>query len=433
MISALNLQQLKKNQQVLKRLSAAQKNQVLQKLAQFIKEHSAQLLLANQKDVQAFQKSEAFSAALLDRLTLNEKRIEAMITGLTHVADLAEVVGVTVQKKTLANGLILNQVTDPFGVILFIFEARPNVITEAFSLAWKSSNVILMKAGKEAKHSAEFLFSLIRKALTGAGLQEDFFVGFSDLSREQTDWLMLQNREIDLLIPRGGEKLIEHVKKHSKIPVIQNDRGLCHLYIEADADLAMALAILENAKMQRPGVCNSLETLLVHQSLASQFLPKAFSQLSESMSKIRSKSGSPSTSDSEFTWYACTESRKWLPKDPSVQAAQKDSFDQEYLDFKINCKVVQNLDEAIAHINAHGSKHSESIITKSTEHAKRFQSEVDAAVVYWNASTRFTDGMEFGLGGEIGISTQKLHVRGPVGLQALTTLKWVVDGTGQVR
>jgi glutamate-5-semialdehyde dehydrogenase len=417
MIASLDLQQLKKNQQALKRLSPSIKSQVLQGLADLLKEHQEELLLANQKDLNAFQDSAAFSSALLDRLTLNKKRIEAMIAGLTHVANLAEVVGVTVQEKNLTNGLVLKQVTDPFGVILFVFEARPNVITEAFSLAWKTSNVILMKAGKEAKHSAEFLFSLIRKALSAEGLSDDFFKGFSDLSREQTDWLMLQNREIDLLIPRGGEKLIDHVKKHSKIPVVQNDRGLCHLYIEADANEDMALAILENAKTQRPGVCNSVETLLVHQTQAAQFLPKAFSKLSKS----------------KVTWYACSESRKWLPKDPSVQSAQKDSFDQEYLDFKLNCKVVQNLDEALQHIQKHGSKHSESIVTSSTDLAKRFQSEVDAAVVYWNASTRFTDGMEFGLGGEIGISTQKLHVRGPVGLQGLTTLKWVVDGTGQVR
>ena len=302
-------------------------------------------------------------------------------------------------------------------MIFFIFEARPNVITEAFSLAFKSGNAIIFRNGREAKNSSTFLYELIKETLGSCGLDKNILTGLIDSSYEDAKWVMQQEKWIDLVIPRGGEKLIESVKQNSRVPVIQNDRGLCHLFVDKAADIEMALKILENGKTQRPSVCNSLETVLVHEQIAERFLQPAFSRLQVF----------------DVQWHVCEKSMKVLGSQKKIGPASAKNFATEYGTLELNCKIVPDLSSALQHIAEFGSRHSECIVTNNIETAKRFQFEVDAAVAYWNASTRFTDGFEFGLGGEIGISTQKLHVRGPVGLEALTTSRWIVSGTGQVR
>jgi glutamate-5-semialdehyde dehydrogenase len=291
------------------------------------------------------------------------------------------------------------------------------VITEAFSLAFKAGNALLLKGGKESDSTSRVLYGLIEESLTVNGVDPGVFWGLTEAPREMTDFLLKQNRMIDVLIPRGGDKLIEHVTNHSTIPLIKNDRGLCHLYVHAKANLEMALTILDNAKTQRPSVCNAVETLLVDEATAPQFLPK-----------VKQLLGSKNVD-----FYGCEKSLAILGESDVVHKAGEQTYDTEYLDLKLSIKVVRDVDEAMSHIEKHGSRHSESIITTDEVVASRFQSGVDAAAVYWNASTRFTDGGQMGLGAEIGISTQKLHVRGPVGLEALTSVRWIINGEGQVR
>jgi glutamate-5-semialdehyde dehydrogenase len=298
-----------------------------------------------------------------------------------------------------------------------IYESRPNVALEAFSLAFKAGNSIILRGGKEAQQTTAEIYRLIREALDQTGAPLDSLLGVTDPDRRIVEELLQQSKWIDVVVPRGGEKLIEFVVEHSKIPIIKNDRGLCHVYVHSDAQLEMALKIVENAKVQRPGVCNSVETLLVHQKISRQFLPLLAHQLSRF----------------GVEWFGCPKTSAILKGLAPLRSARVENFDTEYLDLKINCKVVSTQDQAIAHIDRHGSRHSECIVTASRKVAQEFMDRVDAAAVYWNASTRFTDGFELGLGGELGISTQKLHVRGPVGLKELTSPRWMIEGTGQVR
>lgn len=412
-----HLQQARQQWQQRDVLTPQKKNAVLKTLEELLHLRTEALLKANQQDVNTFKKKAEVTSALVDRLTLTPARIEGMIRSLQVIRERPDPIGTILSEKTLANGLKLRQIRDALGLILFIFEARPNVITEAFALAFKSSNILIAKNGREAQKTAEFLYQLIYESLEKNNLSQDYFLGFPQLRREHSHWLMQQDRWIDLLIPRGGDQLIEYVKENSRIPVIQNDRGLCHIYVDAEADLKISLEVLVNAKTQRPGVCNAVETLLVHETVAKEFLLKAY----------------PRLSDFGVVWNLCKTSYKWLPKDKKTKLAKKTSYDTEYLDYEINVKVVKNLQETIEHIATHGSKHSECIMTQNKNTAQIFQQKVDAAVVYWNASTRFTDGYEFGFGGEMGISTQKLHVRGPVSLEHLTCARWLVDGQGQVR
>lgn len=297
-----------------------------------------------------------------------------------------------------------------------IFEARPNVITEAFSLALKSGNALILRGGSESLETSQVIYSIIEQALENASLDKNIFWGITDPSRDLVQALMKQNTMIDVLVPRGGDSLIKYVTENATIPVIKNDRGLCHVYVHDDADFEMASNIIVNAKTQRPGVCNSIETLLIHEKNIS-YLPQIYDRLEKF----------------KVEWFCCPQTLKVLNGKKWAHAATAESFDTEYLDFKINCRVVRSLEDALDHIEKHGSRHSECIVTASEKSARLFQNSIDAAVVYWNASTRFTDGFEFGLGGELGISTQKLHVRGPVGLKELTSLRWIADGTGQVR
>ncbi len=408
------LLQVRRASRSLRQSGLANRNQVLQILVSSLAEQAPQILAANLRDLQKLN-SEATSA-FRDRLTLTLPRLEEMQQSLREVIQLPDPLGEAEGTKHLSNGILLKQVRAPLGVILMIYEARPNVITEAFSLAFKSGNALILRGGSESLETSQVIYSIIEKALESALLDKNIFWGVTDPSREFVQALMKQNKMIDVLVPRGGDSLIEYVTENATIPVIKNDRGLCHVYIHEDADLEMATEIILNAKTQRPGVCNSIETLLLHKKNIS-YLSKIYDRLQKF----------------NVEWFCCPQSLTALAGKNLIHAASSKSFDTEYLDFKINCRVVGSLDEALEHIEIHGSRHSECIVTASEESARLFQNSIDAAVVYWNASTRFTDGFEFGLGGELGISTQKLHVRGPVGLKELTSLRWIADGTGQVR
>ena len=390
------------------------RNQVLRNAADLLISQQNRILKANLRDLKLLPTNT--SAAFKDRLMLDAARIEHMANSLKQVADLPDPLNTETAAHTLQNGLILKKIRAPLGVIFMIFESRPNVAIEAFSMGFKSGNAMILRGGSESRHTTSVLYNILKKSLQKAGLPADVLWGITDSDRKIVGQLLKQKNYIDVVVPRGGEKLIDFVVKNSQIPIIKNDRGLCHVYVHSDADLEMAIKILVNAKTQRPAVCNSMETILVHSKVAEILLPRVYAAMAAYQVK----------------WFADPKARRIL-KNKIVKIAAEKNWQTEYLDLIVNCKVVDSLDEAIAHIDRHGSRHSESIITTSESSARKFQNEIDAAVVYWNASTRFTDGYEFGLGGELGISTQKLHVRGPVGLTALTSERWIVDGTGQTR
>ncbi|MBX3021117.1 MAG: glutamate-5-semialdehyde dehydrogenase [Bdellovibrionales bacterium] len=392
-------------------LSADRKNAKLRELAEALVRESARVLAANAEDLARLPATQP--AAFRDRLTLNEQRIAGMAESLRQVAALPDPVGEIVEQKILANGLKVRRVRAPLGVIFMVFESRPNVITEAFSLAYKSGNVILLRGGSESRATADVIYELMQKTLG----EPPPFLGVRDYDRDVVAALLQRKDLIDITVPRGGEALIDFVQRTALMPIIKNDRGLCHTYVDDEADVDMAVKIVHNAKVQRPGVCNALETLLVHEKVASTFLPKLYA----------------TTESVGLQWHVDPVSNQVLKGLARVQPASEKDWDTEYLDLILNCRVVKNLDEALQHIERYGSKHSEAIVTANETKARRFQDEVDAAAVYWNASTRFTDGFELGLGGELGVSTQKLHVRGPVGLRELTTPRWIVDGRGQIR
>jgi glutamate-5-semialdehyde dehydrogenase len=411
------LDQVRAGARRLRASSAEVRNRVLSALEKKLESSEAAILAANRADLDAFPKDG--TAAFRDRLLLNPERLAGMRESLRQVAALGDPLGEVVEERRLANGLRTRRVRSPLGVILMIFESRPNVAIEAFSLALKSGNAIILRGGKESRETTAVLYRLIGESLAEAGLPGASFLGISNPDREIVKGLLAEKGRIDVVVPRGGDGLIAFVVENARMPIIKNDRGLCHVYVHSDADLGKAAAIVENAKVQRPGVCNSLETLLVHASVAEK--------LATELAKL------PAMATVEFH----AEPRAfalWNGKFPGKTVAAKPAdFDTEYLDLILNVKIVESLDEAIAHIEAHGSRHSESILTRDEATARKFQAEVDAAAVYWNASTRFTDGFELGLGGELGISTQKLHVRGPVGLRELTSIRWVIDGEGQIR
>lgn len=405
---------------ILRKLGASEKNRVLEKIARGLVAHSAVILKENAKDLKALDKKA--TPAFRDRLTLDEKRLAAMAESLRQVAALPDPVGELVDRSTLPNGLKLRRVRAPLGVIFMIYESRPNVATEAFSLAFKAGNAAILRGGRESARTVAALYQLIADALAEEGLPRLAAWGVTDPDRALVKALLRERAAIDVVVPRGGDRLIEFVVNESLIPVIKNDRGLCHVYLHEDlageAKLSeMGLRIAVNAKTQRPGVCNSMETLLVHEKCAVELLPRIY----DAMAAV------------SVEWRACPRTKAILKGRSRVIAAKSADWDTEHLDFIMNCRVVNSLAEAIGHIEKHGSRHSECIVTGSHPAAALFQEEIDAAAVYWNASTRFTDGFEFGLGGELGISTQKLHVRGPVGLRELTCPRWVIEGEGQIR
>lgn len=399
----------------LRQLKAEDKNKFLLALAEKIDRERAAILAANRADVENLDPST--SPAFRDRLVLNDKRIDGMVESLKQVAVLPDPVGEVVESRTLKNGLKVRRVRSPLGVIFLIFESRPNVILEAFSLAFKSGNAIALRGGSESRASAEVIYRLMRETLKESALNENLFYGINDYDRAVVGALLLRNDLIDVVVPRGGERLIQFVQENARMPIIKNDRGLCHAYVDDEADLDMAVQVVKNAKTQRPGVCNALETVLIHERIAPVFLPRLYE----------------ACASFQLNWRCDESSFAILTGKDRVEAAKPEDFDIEYLDLTLNCRVVKNLEEAIDHIERHGSRHSETILTRNEKKARHFQAEVDAAAVYWNASTRFTDGFELGLGGELGISTQKLHVRGPVGLRELTSTRWIIDGEGQVR
>lgn len=394
-------------------LSEAEKNAVLQKMADTIRKHQEQILAVNEKDMAAGREKQ-LSDAMLDRLQLNPERIEGMATAIEEIIELQDPVGERKPFTTRPNGIEVEKMRIPLGVICMIYEARPNVTADAGALCFKSGNAVILRCGREAIESSKAIAAALHEALRESGLPEDVITVVPTPDRELMLELLQQDQYIDLVIPRGGEGLIHFVSDNSKIPVIQHYKGVCHLYVDKDADLDKALNLLLNGKTQRTGVCNALEGLLVHAAIADKFLPMAAQALQEKGVKIHSDKASAE-------YFA----------DADVIA--DDAFGEEYLALEIAVRTVADFDAAIEHIQDFGSGHTEVIATENETTAQRFIREVDSAVTMWNASSRFSDGGQLGLGAEIGISTSKLHAYGPMGLQALTTEKFVVTGTGQIR
>lgn len=394
-------------------LETARKNQILRQAAADLSAHAEEILRANEKDMEQGRKN-GMSEGLLDRLLLTRERIAGIGEGLCQVADLEDPVGEVIGMKKRPNGLLIGQKRVPLGVVGIIYEARPNVTADAFGLCFKTGNVAILKGGSDAIHSNQAIVHCLRATLKDQGVEPDALLLIEDTSRETASAFMKLNAYVDVLIPRGGAGLIRAVVENSTIPVIETGTGNCHIYVDETADLTMAAEIILNAKTQRVGVCNACESLLVHKKVAEKLLPALAKRLAEKQVELRG--------DEEV---------QRLVED-AVPASEED-WGKEYLDYILSIKTVSSVEEAIAHINHYNTGHSEAIITENYTHAQKFLDEVDAACVYVNASTRFTDGFEFGYGAEIGISTQKLHARGPMGLLALTTTKYIIYGNGQIR
>ena len=398
---------------ILGNLSSKDKNDALYAMADFLIENSKVIIEANKKDLET-SRIKGTSESMLDRLALNEARIEGMANGLRQVAALEDPVGEVLGMWTRPNGLQIGKKRVPMGVIGIIYEARPNVTSDAAGLCFKSGNAVILRGGSEAINSNKAIAEALREGLKSVGLVEDAVQLVEDTSREVATEMMKLNDYIDVLIPRGGAGLIKAVVNNATVPVIETGTGNCHIYVDEDCDFEMAKNIIINAKTSRPSVCNAAEKLLINEKIAGKFMPIIFEALRENNVEIRGD-----------------ESLKAL--DDSVILASEEEWYNEYLDYTIGVKIIKDIDEAINHINKFGSGHSEAIVTKSYEASQTFLQKVNAAAVYVNASTRFTDGEEFGFGAEIGISTQKLHARGPMGLRELTTTKYLIYGNGQVR
>ncbi|HXG02892.1 MAG TPA: glutamate-5-semialdehyde dehydrogenase [Candidatus Binatia bacterium] len=389
------------------------RNDALLAMARALEERTGALLEANRADVERARAGGA-ARAFLDRLTLTEPRVQEMAAGLRQIAALPDPVGAVVETWRRPSGLEISRVRVPLGVIGFIYESRPNVTADAAGLCVKSGNAVVLRGGSEALGSNTVIAAVLAQALDKAGAPADAIQFIDTPDRAAVGVLIEQAGLVDLVIPRGGEEFVRWVAEHARVPVLKHDRGLVHIYVDADADLAQAVAIVMNAKVQRPGVCNAVETLLVHRDIAPRFLPAAGARLLEAGVEIR---GCPRT----------------LALLPGARPASDRDWDEEYLDLVLAVRVVDGLDEAIAHIQRHGSGLAEAILTNDLASARRFTREVDAAAVLVNASTRLVDGGQFGMGAEMGVSTSRVHARGPVGAQELTTTKYVVTGDGQVR
>lgn len=398
---------------ILAKLSSQQKDSALCRMANALEANAEKILAANQTDVEA-AKSRGLKVSLLDRLALDNRKITDMASQLREVSSLGDPVGTILSTWTRPNGLLIGQMRVPMGVVGVIYESRPNVTSDSAGICIKSGNAVVLRGGSDALNSNIAIVEVLRNALTGTGIPADAIQIISSPDRAAAEELMGMRQYVDVLVPRGGADLINTVIEKSRIPVIETGTGNCHVYVDEDADQEQAYLIVLNAKVQRPGVCNAAEKLLVDRKIAAQFLPNMIRLLRDKKVEVRG--------DEETQQIV-----------PDVKAATEQDWYTEYLDLILSIKVVGGLDEAIAHINKYSSKHSESILTTSFEKAMRFIKEVDSAAVYWNASTRFTDGNQFGLGAEIGISTQKLHARGPMSVQHLTTTKYFILGHGQVR
>jgi glutamate-5-semialdehyde dehydrogenase len=398
---------------IVARASTETKDRCLRGAGQRLRTNAARILEANRTDVQRARDA-ALSPALLERLTLSESRIEAMADGLDEVARLPDPVGETIAQWRRPNGLEISQVRIPLGVVGIIYESRPNVTADAAALCLKAGNAVILKGGSEALETNGAIAAMLAEAATAAELPATAVQLVATADREAVQVLLKQNQYIDVIVPRGGQGLIRAITESSTIPVIQHYAGVCHTYVDEYADLAMAERICFNAKVQRPGVCNAMENMLVHAAVAPKFLPSMIRAFEQAGVEIR----------------GCERTRGIVP---GIHPASEDDWRTEYLDLILAVKVIDSLDEAIEFINTHGSGHSDAIVTEHVAHARRFLAEVDSAAVYVNASTRFTDGYEFGFGAEVGISTNRLHARGPMGLRELTTYKYVVYGNGQTR
>jgi glutamate-5-semialdehyde dehydrogenase len=393
--------------------STRSKNDALQQMARGLEEKTGLVLDANRSDL-ARARSAGLASAFMDRLTLSESRIEEMAAGLRQVAALPDPVGETVEAWRRPNGMEISRVRVPLGVVGFIYESRPNVTADAAGLCLKSGNAVLLRGGSEALESNTAIAQVLAKAVEKSGLPADSVQVVDTADRAAVMAMLTLDRFIDLIIPRGGEEFVRLVTERSTVPVLKHDKGLCHVYVDASADLDMAVAIVVNAKAQRVSVCNTMETLLVDAAAAARFLPTAAARLREAGVEVRGD-----------------ERTRALV--PDATPATEADWDTEYLDYIVSVRVVDGLDDAIDHIRRHGSGLAEAIVTSDLRHARRFTREVDAAAVLVNASTRFVDGSQFGMGAEMGISTSRLHARGPVGVRELTTTKFIVMGDGQVR
>lgn len=393
--------------------TADTRNAALAACARALLDNKAAILEQNALDLAA-GKEAGLSDAMLDRLALSEERIAGMADGMLNVYTLPDPLGVTLEQRELSSGILLEKVSVPIGVIAVVYESRPNVTADSAALCLKSGNAVILRGGKEAIHSNKAIAGALREAVASAGLPEDCIQLVTDTTRESANALMKLNGYVDVLIPRGGRGLIRAVVENATVPVIETGAGTCHIYVDKDADLGMAAKILFNAKASRPSVCNACECVLVHKDVAARFLPMAEALLEQKHVEIRG--------DERVQAIL-----------PSAVPATDEDWGKEYNDYILAAKVVDSMDEALEHIYRYGTKHSEAIVTENLEAAERFLNEVDAAAVYHNASTRFTDGGEFGMGAEIGISTQKLHARGPLGLRELTSMKYKLHGKGQVR
>lgn len=397
----------------LAQLPTATKNKALLAMAEDLERNQEVLIKENRKDLAAGEKAH-LSSSLIDRLRLTSSVIRGMAEGLREVARLPDPVGEVVKMWKRPNGLMVGRMRIPIGVIGIIYESRPNVTADAAGLCLKSGNSVILRGGSEAFHSNQAIGKVLRKVLAKMGLPQGAIQIFPHTEREAIREMLQLEEEIDLIIPRGGEELIRFVTNHSKIPVIKHYKGVCHIFVDESADLEMANRVCLNAKVQRPGVCNAMETLLVHEKLAGRFLPRVAKALRKEGVELR----------------GCPRTKKVLP---GIKEAQEEDWFQEYLDLILSIKVVKGIEEAIEHIGRYGSLHTEAILTSDYQNAQRFLKEVNSSCVLVNASTRFNDGFELGLGAEIGISTSKLHAFGPMGLEELTTTKFIVYGEGQIR
>lgn len=414
MITLTQMGQNAKNaEQQLSQLSTIKKNQVLKAMAREVRKSSDAILKANAIDMQDAEKN-GVKKVMLDRLKLDDDRIASMADGLEEVAGSADPIGEVLKGWTTETGLDISQVRVPLGVIGMIYEARPNVTVDAAGLTFKSGNAVILRGGKEATHSNQALVTALRTALKTETIAEDSIQLITDTSHETATALMQLTAYLDVLIPRGSAKFIQMVVQKAKVPVIETGAGNCHVYVDEGADLQMATNIIVNAKTQRPSVCNAMEKLVVNEAVAEELLPMVAKALNPFNVDLRGDERAKSIL-------------------PDISLATEEDWGTEYNDYIMAIKVVDDLDQAIDHINRYNTKHSEAIITNNYAHSEQFTKEIDAAVVYVNASTRFTDGYEFGFGAEIGISTQKLHARGPMGLNEITSTKYVIRGNGQVR
>lgn len=398
---------------ILANLTTAEKNNILLKASEALKNNCEVILKANKIDIENGEKA-GLKASIMDRLALNKDRIYAMAEGLEQIAKLPDPIGEILNMKTLPNGLVVGQKRVPMGVIGIIYEARPNVTSDAFGLCIKAGSAVILRGGKDAINSNKATIDVFKNAIKELNVDENIVQLVEDTSRESANQMMKMNGYIDVLIPRGGAGLIQSVVQNSTVPVIETGVGNCHIFVDESADISKAVDIIVNAKAQRPGVCNAAETMLVHKNIASKFLPLAISALREKNIEIRGD-----------------KAVKAIVND--VVDATEEDWATEYLDYILAVKVVNDIDEAIDHIAKYSTGHSECIVSENYTNTQRFLQEIDSAAVYVNASTRFTDGNEFGFGAEIGISTQKLHARGPMGLKELTTTKYLIYGNGQIR